>query len=68
MNPLGVHENLLPGGRCDNKSVFLVYFKCSGELKFSMKDPFAVIFFMDMIRESCYCSRKLSPMDGQFSK
>ena len=68
MNPLGVHENLLPGGRCDNRSAFPVYFKCSGELELSMKDPIAVIFFTEMIRDSCYCSRKLSPREGRLSK
>ena len=53
MNPLGVHENLLPGGRCDNKSAFLVYFKCSGELELSMKEGMS--FLLDRKYITCEC-------------
>ena len=53
MNPLGVHENLLPGGRSDNKSAFLVYFKCSGELEFSMKEGMS--FFLNKKYTTCGC-------------
>ena len=53
MNPLGVHENLLPGCRCDNKSAFLVYFKCSGELESYMKE--GMTFFLERKPTTCGC-------------